>query len=141
MLCHDGMENRLYSKHIAIAKAMNSMQSHATSNPNTIAQHASIEGLTGDQSSVEEMRLAFDERRKYMVQRVNEIRALSCIVPKGAFYIMMNIKQLIGTTIKGITINGSMDFPNCCSNMRMLPSYPELLRCRRVCAFIICKFT
>lgn len=98
------------ASHIAIAKAMNSMQSHATSNPNTIAQHASIEGLTGDQSSVEEMRLAFDERRKYMVQRVNEIKGLSCIVPKGAFYIMMNIKQLIGTTIKGITINGSMDF-------------------------------
>ena len=98
------------ASHVTIAKAMNSMQSHATSNPNSIAQHASIEGLTGDQSSVEKMRLAFDERRKYMVRRVNEINGLSCIVPKGAFYIMMNIKQLIGTTIKGIAINGSMDF-------------------------------
>lgn len=98
------------ASHVTIAKAMNSMQSHATSNPNSIAQHASIEGLTGDQSSVEKMRLAFDERRKYMVRRVNEINGLSCIVPKGAFYIMMNIKQLIGTTVKGITINGSMDF-------------------------------
>lgn len=98
------------ASHVTVAKAMNSMQSHATSNPNSIAQHASIEGLTGDQSSVEKMRLAFDERRKYMVRRVNEINGLSCIVPKGAFYIMMNIKQLIGTTIKGIAINGSMDF-------------------------------
>ena len=98
------------ASHVTVAKAMNSMQSHATSNPNSIAQHASIEGLTGDQSSVEEMRLAFDERRKYMVRRVNEINGLSCIEPKGAFYIMMNIKQLIGTTIKGIAINGSMDF-------------------------------
>jgi len=98
------------ASHETIAKAMNSMQSHATSNPNSIAQHASIEGLTGDQSSVEEMRLAFDERRKYMVRRVNEIKGLSCIVPKGAFYIMMNIKQLIGTTVKGTTIDGSMDF-------------------------------
>lgn len=98
------------ASHVTIAKAMNSMQSHATSNPNSIAQHASIEGLTGDQSSVEKMRLAFDERRKYMVRRVNEINGLSCIEPKGAFYIMMNIKQLIGTTIKGIAINGSMDF-------------------------------
>jgi len=88
---------------------MGNMQSHATSNPNTIAQHASIEGLTGDQSSVEEMRIAFDERRKYMVQRINEIKGLSCITPKGAFYVMMNIKQLIGTTIKGIVINSSMD--------------------------------
>lgn len=97
------------ASHTTIAKAMGNMQSHATSNPNTIAQHASIEGLTGDQSSVEEMRIAFDERRKYMVQRINEIKGLSCITPKGAFYVMMNIKQLIGTTIKGIVINSSMD--------------------------------
>lgn len=97
------------ASHATIAKAMGNMQSHATSNPNTIAQHASIEGLTGDQSSVEEMRLAFDERRKYMVERINQIKGLSCITPKGAFYVMMNIKQLIGTTIKGVTINGSMD--------------------------------
>ncbi|WP_330655473.1 pyridoxal phosphate-dependent aminotransferase [Alkaliphilus sp. B6464] len=97
------------ASHATIAKAMGNMQSHATSNPNTIAQHASIEGLTGDQSSVEEMRIAFDERRKYMVQRINEIKGLSCITPKGAFYVMMNIKQLIGTTIKGIVINSSMD--------------------------------
>ncbi len=98
------------ASHATIAKAMSNIQSHATSNPNTIAQHASIEGLTGDQSSVEEMKLAFDERRRYMVKGINEIKGLSCIVPKGAFYVMMNIKQLIGTTIKGIVINGSMDF-------------------------------
>jgi len=97
------------ASHATIAKAMDNMQSHATSNPNTIAQHASIEGLTGDQSSVEQMRVAFDERRKYMVQKINEIKGLSCIAPKGAFYVMMNIKQLIGTTIKGVVINSSMD--------------------------------
>lgn len=97
------------ASHAILAKAMGNMQSHATSNPNTIAQHASIEGLTGDQSSVEEMRLAFDERRKYMVKRINEINGLSCITPKGAFYVMMNIKQLIGKTIKGVKINNSMD--------------------------------
>lgn len=98
------------ASHVAIAKAMGNMQSHATSNPNTIAQHASIEGIVGDQSSVEEMRKAFDERRKFMIERINNIKGLSCIVPKGAFYAMMNIKDLIGTTVKGITINGSMDF-------------------------------
>lgn len=97
------------ASHSTIAKAMGNMQSHATSNPNTIAQHASIEGLTGNQTSVEEMRLAFDERRKYMVQRINEIKGVSCIAPKGAFYVMMNIKQLLGTTIKGIAINTSLD--------------------------------
>ncbi len=97
------------ASHAVIAKAMGNMQSHATSNPNTIAQHASIEALNGTQSPVEDMRLAFDERRKYMVQRINEINGLSCITPKGAFYVMMNISKLIGTTIKGVVINSSMD--------------------------------
>ena len=98
------------ASHISIAQAMNSIQSHATSNPNTIAQHASIEALIGDQSSIEKMRLEFDKRRMYMVKRINGIKGLSCITPKGAFYVMMNIKQLIGMNIKGMTIGGSMDF-------------------------------
>ncbi len=98
------------ASHETIAKAMGNIQSHATSNPNTIAQHASIEALTGDQSFIEEMRLAFDDRRKYMVRGINEINGLSCIVPKGAFYIMINIKQLIGTVIRGMNIDSSVDF-------------------------------
>ncbi|SNR88558.1 aspartate aminotransferase [Anaerovirgula multivorans] len=93
-----------------IAKVMGNIQSHATSNPNTVAQYASIEGLKGDQSSVEEMRKAFDERRKYMVNRINAIKDLSCITPKGAFYVMMNISKWIGKEIKGHTIKNSIDF-------------------------------
>ncbi|WP_330371163.1 pyridoxal phosphate-dependent aminotransferase [Alkaliphilus transvaalensis] len=92
-----------------IAKIMGNYQSHATSHPNTIAQYASIEALTGDNSSVENMRLAFDERRKYMVERINEIDNISCITPKGAFYVMMNISKLIGKEIKGKVMTGSMD--------------------------------
>ncbi len=95
-----------------IAKIMGNYQSHATSHPNTIAQYASIEALTGDNSSVEKMRLAFDERRKYMVERINNIENISCITPKGAFYIMMNISKLIGKEIKGKKINGSMELSN-----------------------------
>ncbi len=97
------------ASHSSVAKAMGSMQSHATSNANTIAQHASIEGLNGDQSSIEKMRIEFDKRRKYMVERINKINGLSCITPKGAFYVMININQLIGTTIKNIEIKGSME--------------------------------
>ncbi|SDK47941.1 pyridoxal phosphate-dependent aminotransferase [Natronincola ferrireducens] len=93
-----------------IAKIMGNIQSHATSNPNTIAQYASIEGLTGDQTSIEEMRRAFDERRKYMVNRINQIKDISCITPKGAFYVMMNISKWIGREIKGNKIKNSIDF-------------------------------
>lgn len=93
----------------SIAKIMGNFQSHTTSNPNTIAQYASIEGLGGDQSSVEKMRKAFDARRKYMVNRINQIEGLSCIVPKGAFYVMMNISGLIGKEIYGKVITNSID--------------------------------
>ena len=57
-----------------------------------------------------EMKKAFDERRKYFYDRVQNISGVSCLMPEGAFYIFMNISELIGKTIKGIKINGSNDF-------------------------------
>lgn len=95
-----------------ISSIMSNMQSHATSNPNTIAQYASIEALEGDKSSIEEMKKEFNIRRDLMVSIVNDISLLSCQKPKGAFYVMVNISNTIGKTIKGIKINGSMDFAN-----------------------------
>ncbi len=95
-----------------IAKIMSNIQSHATSNPNTIAQYAGIEALNGDQASVEYMKEEFDRRRKAMVKKINEIQGLSCKMPKGAFYVMVNISQIIGKEFKKIKIEGSMDFAN-----------------------------
>ncbi|MGV8144996.1 MAG: pyridoxal phosphate-dependent aminotransferase [Alkaliphilus sp.] len=93
-----------------IAKIMSKIQSHSTSNPNTIAQYASIEGIKNSDAAIEKMRLSFDERRKYMVKRINKMNELSCIVPKGAFYVMLNISKLIGREIEGKTILNSLDF-------------------------------
>ncbi|MCD5410308.1 MAG: pyridoxal phosphate-dependent aminotransferase [Clostridiales bacterium] len=93
-----------------IANLMSKIQSHSTSNPNTIAQHASIEGIKNSDASIEKMRISFDERRKYMVNRINKMNKLSCIVPKGAFYVMLNISKLIGKEIEGRIINNSLDF-------------------------------
>lgn len=93
-----------------IAQIITNIQSHATSNPNTIAQYASIEALKGDQEPIEQMVKAFDERRKYMVDRINSIDNLSCRMPKGAFYVMVNISELIGKNLNGYNIGGSMDF-------------------------------
>jgi aspartate aminotransferase len=95
-----------------IAKIITNTQSHGTSNPNTVAQYASIQALIGDSAPIEEMRKAFDERRKFMADRINSIEGISCIVPHGAFYIMVNIEELIGKTFNGYEINGSMDFAN-----------------------------
>lgn len=92
-----------------IAKIMTNIQSHATSNPSTIAQYASIEGLRGDQGPINEMVKAFKERRNYMVERINSIDGLSCRMPKGAFYVMINISEVKGREINGHKIDSSMD--------------------------------
>ena len=93
-----------------IAKIMANVQSHAASNPNSIAQAATLAALTGPQDEVEKMRLVFKERRDYMANRINAIEGVSCTMPQGAFYIMMNIEKLIGKTIAGTVITGSDAF-------------------------------
>lgn len=90
-----------------IAKMMSNLQSHATSNPNSIAQVAALAALTGPQDEVEKMREVFKQRRDYMVNRINSIDGVSCKTPHGAFYIMMSIEKLIGKTVAGTLITGS----------------------------------
>lgn len=93
-----------------IAKMMSNVQSHTTSNPNSIAQEATIAALSGPKEDLEVMLKAFDERRKYMVERINAVDGVSCTAPDGAFYVMMNIEKLIGKTICGKVINSADDF-------------------------------
>ncbi|MFA5577198.1 MAG: pyridoxal phosphate-dependent aminotransferase, partial [Tissierellaceae bacterium] len=88
-----------------IIKVMSNIQSHATSNPTSISQYASVVGLSGEQGEVEEMRKQFENRRNYMYDTINSIKGLSCRKPEGAFYIMVNFSQVIGKTIKGKIIN------------------------------------
>jgi aspartate aminotransferase len=76
-----------------IAKAVNSLQSHSTSNPASISQKAALEALTGDQSFIKDMRNEFLKRRDYMTGRINNTGILSCNIPKGAFYVFCDIKQ------------------------------------------------
>ncbi len=93
-----------------IAKVMSNVQSHATSNPNSIAQVATIAALEGSQNCVDVMKNAFIERRNYMYNRINKIENLSCLMPKGAFYIMMNIKDILNKEIHGKIIKTSDEF-------------------------------
>lgn len=95
--------------HKDIAKVISNIQSHTTSNPCSISQYASVVGLTGDQTPVYKMKEQFEKRRNYMVETINSIKGLSCRKPKGAFYIMVNISKLKGTTIGGVYINSSLD--------------------------------
>ena len=90
--------------------AMSAFQSQATSNANAMAQHAAAVALDSDQSCVEEMRDQFQKRRDVMVEHINRIPGVSCVKPEGAFYVMMNIRSLLGRSYNGRVLEDSMDF-------------------------------
>jgi len=93
-----------------IISVMSNIQSHSTSNPNSIAQYASLAALKGSKDIIKSMVCKFDERRKFMVDKINSIDMISCTRPQGAFYVMLNIKNVIGKTYNDRIIKGSLDF-------------------------------
>jgi aspartate aminotransferase len=95
-----------------LIKAMTNMQSHSSSNPNSIAQKASLEALYNPKKSqiIRQMVNEFIKRRNYIVEKINSIDNLSCPVPKGAFYIFMDISKTFGMEIDGKIIKDSTSF-------------------------------
>lgn len=93
-----------------IAKIMANYVSHSTGSPCAISQKASVEALTGSQAKIETMRLAFEARRNAMVEGMNAIPGVSCLKPEGAFYVMMNLKDILGRTLHGVKIGSAEDF-------------------------------
>jgi aspartate aminotransferase len=93
-----------------ISKTMANFLSHSTGAPGTMNQFAAVEALSGPQDGVEAMRKVFEVRRNYIVKRMNEIPNVSCIMPDGAFYVMMNIGELVGKTLGGRLIENDDDF-------------------------------
>jgi aspartate aminotransferase len=92
-----------------IIKAMTDIQSQVTSNPTSIAQWAAAEALAGPQDEVARMVGEFDRRRRVIVEALNAIPGISCVMPKGAFYVFPNISGLFGKRWKGATLKGSGD--------------------------------
>ncbi len=92
-----------------ITKAMTNIQSQSTSNPNSIAQKAAVEALTGPQDFLPAMVSEFDKRRKYMVERLNSIEGVSCKMPVGAFYTFPNVSSHFGKKFNDTAINNSLD--------------------------------
>ena len=84
-----------------IIKGIENLQGHSTSNVSNISQMAALEALNGPQDSVKEMIRAFDERRKFMHKRLNEMQGINCNEPDGAFYAFPDISK---------TGMGSMEF-------------------------------
>lgn len=86
---------------VEIAKVMGSLQSHQTSNPNSIAQKAALEAISGPQDTVETMRQEFDKRRKYMYERFCGMPYVSTLEPQGAFYVFVDVSEACTKEYKG----------------------------------------
>ncbi|EOU1755197.1 pyridoxal phosphate-dependent aminotransferase [Clostridium perfringens] len=91
-----------------LIKVMNNVQSHMTSNTNSIAQFAALEALNGDQETIKNMVKEFSLRRELMIELISEIEDLNFIEPKGAFYVMIDVSKVL----KKANIKGSMEFAN-----------------------------
>ncbi|MDE3722348.1 pyridoxal phosphate-dependent aminotransferase [Nocardiopsis sp. N85] len=84
-----------------VVKAASNLQSHATSNVANVSQAAAIAAVSGDLTAVEEMKKAFDRRRKTIVRMLNEIDGVLCPEPQGAFYAYPSVKGVLGKEIRG----------------------------------------
>src|SRR6266404_898305 len=84
-------------------KAMLKVQSHSTSNPNSIAQRAAVEAFNGPQESVATMLAEYTARRAWLIEALREIPGITCIEPEGAFYAFPNVR---GCLKKGLTSSG-----------------------------------
>ena len=93
-----------------IAKLMGSVQSHQTSNPNSIAQKAALEALTGDQSTVQMMLGEFDKRRKFMYEKMSALPYVSTEEPLGAFYVFADVSEALKKEYKGKKVETVAEF-------------------------------
>ncbi len=94
----------------AIARAIDSFQSHTTSNPNTIAQYAALKALSSSEAAVEEMVARFARRRLAMIERISDMVGAYCIIPDGAFYCMLVVSGAYGKSFDRRKIENSEDF-------------------------------
>lgn len=92
-----------------LIKVMGNIQSHTTSNSTSFVQYAAVEALNGDQSFIPQMNEEFRLRRDYMIKRADEIKGLDYIYPKGAFYLMLDVRYFIGKHFRGNIIKSSLD--------------------------------
>jgi aspartate aminotransferase len=92
-----------------IIGAITKMQSQSTSNPSSVAQKAAVEALSGSQDAVAMMRIEFEKRRSYIVDRLNAVEGFSCFRSTGAFYAFPNVSAVFGKSFAGKPITNSSE--------------------------------
>lgn len=95
-----------------IIKAATNIQDHTTSGANSVTQKAGVEALKGSQDPVHVMVKEFDKRRRYIVERLNRIKGVSCLLPQGAFYAFPRVTDLYQRKIAGQSVSNSFDLVN-----------------------------
>ncbi len=93
-----------------VAKAIDSFQSHATSNASSISQYATIEALKAPEEEVQAMVDIFDKRREKLLALIKDIDGVSAVEPDGAFYVMLVVGGLYGKSYRGKVIDSSVTF-------------------------------
>ncbi len=109
-----------------IAKAIDSFQSHATSNACSISQYATIEALNSPEEEVESMRKVFDGRRARLLELIGEIDGVSAVEPDGAFYVMLVVDGLYGKSYNGKVIADSVAFADVLLDAEKVATVPGI---------------
>jgi len=92
-----------------IVKAMDTLQGQSTSNVTTFAQYGGVAALQGPHDFLDGWRAEYDKRRQAIVEGINSIDGLSCLMPKGAFYVFPRISDLFGRHAPGGELKNSVD--------------------------------
>lgn len=93
-----------------VISAMSKLQGQSTSNPTSIAQWAAIAAFSGPHDEIVRRTGEFEERKNYIVERLNRIPGISCFSPQGAFYVFPNVSGFYGKEYDGKMIKDSLDF-------------------------------
>ncbi|WP_033436681.1 pyridoxal phosphate-dependent aminotransferase [Saccharothrix sp. NRRL B-16314] len=91
-----------------VVKAAANLQSHLTSNVANVSQRAALEAVSGPLDAAHEMRVAFDRRRRTIVDMLSAIPGVECPTPRGAFYVYPSVKALIGKKLRGVEITDTV---------------------------------
>ena len=93
-----------------VISAMSKLQGQSTSNPTSISQWAAIAAFTGDHQIIEDRTKEFEQRKNYIVEKLNDIPQINCFDPQGAFYVFPNVSGCYGKEYDGKVIKDSLDF-------------------------------
>jgi aspartate aminotransferase len=93
-----------------VISAMSKLQGQSTSNPTSISQWAAIAALRGDHQIIDDRTKEFEQRKNYIVEKLNDIPQINCFDPQGAFYVFPNVSGCYGKEYNGKIIKDSLDF-------------------------------